>query len=153
MTPVVAQSFFGSVATDPTVGVDRGSASRIRRVEDTTRYLTFSTEGSRDLGPVVLGFGVSMPDLARDGDQLDVIFALAGPTEAWDPELEAAGLAYRLPVGTDGTMLFTTLDYGEVTLGTASSLTFGLIGKRTALSLGVRRSWDLAQFASVTATA
>jgi hypothetical protein len=94
-----------------------------------------------------------MPDLARDGDQLDVIFALAGPTEAWDPELEAAGLAYRLPVGTDGTMLFTTLDYGEVTLGTASSLTFGLIGKRTALSLGVRRSWDLAQFASVTATA
>jgi len=153
MTPAVAQSFFGSVVTDPTVGVDQGSASRIRRVEEITRYLTFSTEGSRDVGPVVLGLGLSMPDLARDGDQLNVIFALAGPSEARDPELEAAGFAYRLPVGTDGTMLFTTLDYGEVTLGTASSLAFGLTGKRTALSLGVSRGWDLARFASVTATA
>ncbi len=94
-----------------------------------------------------------MPDLARDGDQLDVIFALAGPSEAKEPELEAAGVAYRRPVGTDGTMLFTTLDYGEVTLGTARSLAFGLTGERTALSLGVSRSWDLVQFASVTATA
>jgi hemolysin activation/secretion protein len=152
-TPAVAQSFFGSVVTDPTVGVDRGSASRIRQVEETTGYLTFSTDGSEDVGPVILGFGLSMPGLAREGDQLDVIFALAGPSEASDPELEAVGLAYRLPVGAGSTMLFAALDHGEVTLGTTSSLAFGLIGERTAISLGVSQSWEPAQFAKVTATA
>jgi hemolysin activation/secretion protein len=149
----VAQSFFGSVVADPTVGVDRGSASQIRRVEETTRYLTFSTEGSKDVGPIVLGLGFSMPDLARDGDQLDTIFALAGPSEERKTELEAAGFAYRLPVGMDGTMLFATLDYGEVKLGTASSLAFGITGERSTFSLGVSRRWDLAQFASLTAAA
>ncbi len=122
-------------------------------MEETTSYLTFSTDGSEDVGPVILGFGLSTPGLARKGDQLDVIFALAGPSKASDPELEAAGLAYRLPVGMGGTMLFAALEHGEVTLGTTNSLAFGLTGERTALSLGIRRSWDLTQSAKVTATA
>lgn len=152
-TSAEAQSFFGTVVTDPTVGVDRGSASRIRPVEDLTGYLIYSTEGSDDVGPSILGFGLSAPDLTRDGDQLDVILAFAGPSVAGDPELVAAGVAYRRPVGTSGTTLFAALDHGAVTLGTASSLAYHLSGERTVLSLGGRRTWELARSASLTATA
>lgn len=148
--PAAAQSFFGTVITDPTVGADQGSASRVRPVDDITGYLTFDTFGSEDVGPVTLGAGLSLPNLAADGDQLDVVFVLGGPSETKAPELEAGGFSYRLPLGVDGTMLFTTFNHGEVTLGTARSLAFDITGSRTTFAIGANHSWQLGQTARVT---
>ena len=148
--PAGAQSFFGTVITDPTVGADRGSASRVRPVDDITGYLTFDTYGSEDVGPVTLGAGLSLPNLAADGDQLDVVFVLGGPSETNALELRAGGFSYRIPLGPDGTMLFTTLNHGEVVLGTERSLAFDLTGSRTAFAIGANHSWQLAQTARVT---
>lgn len=148
-TAAHSQSFFGSVLTDPTVGVDRGSASQIRKVGKATRFLTFDTYGSKELGPGTLGLGAALPNLATQGDQLDMTVVVAGPSTAGASELLAGGIAYRLPVNDRGTLLYASVDYADAKLGTAQSLAFGITGHRKVFALGVSHTWTLKQAATL----
>lgn len=93
-----AQTFFASPVTDPVVGADRGSASRIRKLDDPTGFLTFSNTGSEEAGRFVVGLGYALPNVAVPGDQFDVTAVWAGPPENGWRELLAGGAAYRFPV-------------------------------------------------------
>lgn len=68
-----AQSFFVNLGTDPVTGVDRGSACRIAPVQRPTGFVMPSSDGANAIRRYVGWLSYSLPDLAADGDQLDVV--------------------------------------------------------------------------------
>jgi hypothetical protein len=59
-----AQSFFLNLGTDPSTGVDRGSASVVRKVDTRTGFLTVSSIGAEEIRSVHCfgDFGMAGPD-------------------------------------------------------------------------------------------
>ncbi|WP_413718538.1 ShlB/FhaC/HecB family hemolysin secretion/activation protein [Silicimonas sp. MF1-12-2] len=138
-----AQSFFASLVVDPTVGADRGSASQLQKVEETTSFLTFSTTGSEEAGPVILGYGIGVPDLVMPGDQLDGVAVWGGPSEDGWRELLAGGVAYRFPVSGLESVGFINVDYGDLVLGTTETLALDVRGDRLQVAAGLIHEREL----------
>ncbi len=134
-----AQSFFADFAADPTTGVDRGSTSRLRKVDENTEYLTFTSNGSDELGPYNAAIGMSRPDFAATGDQFDSVLFISGPSEENDLELAALGRGYRLRLPDTDVTLFASADHGEYRLGSLESLARDIRGDQTNIAVGVRR--------------
>lgn len=147
-----AQSFFSTLVTDPTVGVDRSSASRISKLEQTTTFLTFDTYGSDDVGPAVAGIGFAKPDFAMSGDQLDVIGVLAGPSTSNGLELLSVGMGYRFLLNDSQTYGFVQANYGEFDLGTVENDALDVEGDQLNISIGVKHSLPLKNDAKLTTT-
>lgn len=127
-TGALAQSFFTNLGTDPSTGIDRGSASIVRKVESRTGYLTFSSIGAEEIGPYIASATLAWPDLIRTDDQLDLVLVLGGLSDSGGPELEALGLGYRRELaGTDITLYFNA-DHGDYILGSARSMALGING-------------------------
>lgn len=139
----MAQSFFTNLGTDPSTGVDRGSASIVRKVESRTGFLTFSSLGADEIGPFIASATLAWPDLLVNDDQLDLVLVLGGLSDNGKLELAAAGLAYRQEVpGSDVTLYFNA-DHGDYALGSASSMALDIRGMQTNAAIGARkvRAW------------
>lgn len=151
-TGALAQSFFTNLGTDPSTGIDRGSASIVRKVESRTGYLTFSSIGAEEIGPYIASATLAWPDLIRTDDQLDLVLVLGGLSDSGGPELEALGLGYRRELaGTDITLYFNA-DHGDYILGSARSMALGINGSQTNAAIGARKVWSLPDHARLTAT-
>lgn len=142
-SPIAAQSFFTTLVTDPVVGADRGSASVIRKLDEPTQFLTFSNTGSDVSGRAVLGYGLGQPDIAIEGDQLDLALVWAGPSDDGWRELLAGGIAYRFPTGTPGMLGFVTIEAGDLIFGTPEALAISAKADRGQASVGMSREYDL----------
>ncbi|WP_220801086.1 ShlB/FhaC/HecB family hemolysin secretion/activation protein [Roseobacter sp. OBYS 0001] len=134
-----AQSFFADFAADPATGVDKGSTSRLRKVEENTGYLTFTSNGAEELGPYNAAVGMSLPDFAAAGDQFDAVLFISGLSENDEIELAALGLGYRLQVPDTGVTLFASADHGEYRLGSSEGLALDIRGEQTNFAIGARR--------------
>lgn len=147
-----AQSFFSTLVTDPTVGVDRSSVSRISKLDKTTAFFTFDTYGSDDIGPGVAGVGYAVPDFAQSGDQVDVIGILAGPASNGGQELLAAGIGYRFLVNDTDTQTygFVQADYGKFDLGTPANAALDIEGEQLNISFGIQHITPLKNDAKLT---
>ncbi len=141
--PSAAQTFLPTLAIDPVVGTDRGSASVIRKLDKPAQFLTFSTTGSEVSGRAVLGYGSGNPDLFVSGDQLDFAASLSGLSDHGERELAAGGIAYRVPLGIPGVTGFANFDYGELILGTDEMRALGVRGERAQAVLGIIRQMEL----------
>ncbi|NNU80138.1 hypothetical protein HMH01_06770 [Halovulum dunhuangense] len=150
--PVMAQSFFANLGTDPATGVDRGSASQISPVDRPTGFLTLSSDGAEAIGPWIGSVSYAVPDLALDGDQLDGVFVLGGPSADDRTELVAGGIGYRLALGDSGITVFANADHSGYRLGTASALPLDIEGTVTNFAVGVQRSWASGEAARSVAT-
>lgn len=135
---VEAQSFFASIVTDPAAGVDRGSTSGIRKLDEPTGFLTLDTYGAEEIGPSILGFGYVLPEALATGDQLDLAAVVAGPSEDDTPELLAGGLGYRYFLG-NGVTGYVNVNYSDITLGSEASLAADIKGELLSASFGLRR--------------
>lgn len=149
-TGLHAQSFFTNLGTDPSTGVDRGSASNIRKVDQRTGFLTFSSIGAEEIGPYIASATIAWPDLLRTGDQLDLVLVLGGLSESGGLELEAAGLGYRQDLPGTGVTLYFNADHGAYELGSASSLALDIGGSQTNAAIGARKVWALSDNARLT---
>jgi len=134
-----AQSFFADFIVDPSTGVDKGSTSQLRKVDETTGYLTFSSTGAEELGPYNLATALSLPNFAATGDQVDSVLYASGLSENGGIELAAFGLGYRLPLAETGVTLFVSADHGEYRLGSRESLARDIKGEQTNFAVGARR--------------
>lgn len=138
-----AQSFFTTLVTDPATGVDRGSTSNIRALDKPTGFMTFSSIGAEPIGPYIGSIGYSLPDLALEGDQLDAVAVLAGPSAAMGRELAAGGAGYRLALGDAGPTLYANADFGRFDLGTKELLSLQARGAIANATFGARQKWSL----------
>ncbi len=145
-----AQSFFTNLGTDPSTGVDRGSASVIRKVETRTRYLTFSSIGADEIGPYIASATLAWPNLVRSGDQLDLVLVLGGLADNGGLELAAAGLGYRQDLAESGITLYFNGDHGEYALGSAASRALDIGGSQTNAAIGIRKVWTHGEQARLT---
>ncbi|MBE9637458.1 hypothetical protein IQ782_11445 [Salipiger pacificus] len=143
-TAVQAQAFFADFVVDPVTGVDRGSTSQIRKVEEFTTVATLSNTGSTPIGRNVASLGVSMPLGSKYGSQIDLLGVIGGLDVNGGLELRAAGVGYRLGVAS-GTTLYVNYDYGDYLLGTAELLPLDVTGVHETLALGVRHVWQLGE--------
>lgn len=125
--------------TDLTVGVDRSSASRISKLDAPTTFLTLDTYGFDDIGPSIAGAGFVRPDRALEGDQLDLIGVLAGPSSNGGLALLAGGLGYRFLLDNAQTYGFVQAAYGEFDLGTSINEALDIDGEQLNISLGVKK--------------
>ncbi|MGB3279689.1 MAG: ShlB/FhaC/HecB family hemolysin secretion/activation protein [Pseudorhodobacter sp.] len=137
-----AQSFFTNLGTDPSTGVDRGSASVVRNVEKRTGFLTFSSLGADEIGPYIGSATLAWPNLLRQDDQLDLVLAMGGLSANGKAELTAAGLGYRQGLPGAGVTLYVNADHGTFRLGSASSLALGIKGSQTNAAIGARKTWS-----------
>ncbi len=137
-----AQAFFANIATDPATGVEKGSVSSILSFPKPTGFATFSSIGSRPIGPYVSALGYSIPNVLGHGDQVDVLGVLAGPSDIGGLELGAGGLGYRFDLG-NGLTLRSNADYGHYSLGTSDLLPLQIKGSVANLSFGARKVWTL----------
>lgn len=138
-----AQSFFATLVTDPATGVDRGSTSLIRSLDEPTGFMTFSSIGAEAIGPYIGSIGYSLPDLALRGDQLDAVAVLGGPSAAEGLELAAGGIGYRLALGDAGPTLYANADFGRFELGTENLLPLQANGMIANASFGARQTWPV----------
>lgn len=138
-----AQSFFARLVTDPATGVDRGSTSLIRSLDEPTGFMTFSSIGAEAIGPYIGSIGYSSPDLALEGDQLDAVAVIGGPSAAGGSELAAGGIGYRLALGDAGPTLYANADFGRFELGTAYLLPLRARGTIANASFGARHTWPV----------
>lgn len=134
-----AQSFFTNLGTDPSTGVDRGSATLVRPVDERTVYLTFSSLGATEIGPYIASGTLAWPDLLRDQDQLDLVLVLGGLSDTGGLELVAAGVGYRQELPGTGVTLYVNADHGDYALGSASSLALDIEGSITNAAFGARK--------------
>ena len=148
-TSASAQSFFATLVADPVIGADRGSASQMRKLDEPTRFLTFTNTGSDEAGRGVLGFGYALPDAVGPGDQLDFAAIWAGPSDNHWRELLAGGVAYRFPLQSGALTGFVNFDYGDVILGTRETLALEVRGDRVQVGAGISGQRDLGQTASL----
>ncbi|WP_263722436.1 ShlB/FhaC/HecB family hemolysin secretion/activation protein [Albidovulum sediminicola] len=147
-----AQSFFTNLGTDPSTGVDRGSASVIRKVDRRTGFLTFSSIGTKEIGPYIASGTLAWPDLIGDGDQLDLVLVLGGLSESGGLELAAAGAGYRRELPGTGVTIFANADHGDFALGSATSKALAIEGTQTNAAIGARKVWNLPQYSRLTAS-
>lgn len=147
-----AQSFFLSLGTDPSTGVDRGSASVVRKVDTRTGFLTFSSVGAEELGPYIASATLAWPDLVTDGDQLDLVFVTAGPADDGTRELTAYGASYRYALPQTGVTIYANADHGTYRLGSPQSLALDINGDQTNTALGARKVWSLHDAVRLTGT-
>jgi hemolysin activation/secretion protein len=147
-----AQSFFLNLGTDPSTGVDRGSASVVRKVDTRTGFLTFSTIGAEEIGPYIASATLAWPDLMLEGDQLDLVFVMAGPSDDGGRELAAFGTSYRYALPLTDLTVYANADRGDFNLGSDQSLALDIKGEQTNAALGVRKVWSLAGAARLTGT-
>lgn len=138
-----AQSFFATLVTDPATGVDRGSTSLIRSFDEPTGFITFSSIGAEAIGPYIGSVGYSLPDLALEGDQLDAVAVIGGPSAAGGLELAAGGIGYRLALGDAGPTLYANADFGGFELGTEDLLPLQARGTIANASFGARQTWPV----------
>ena len=146
-----AQSFFASIVTDPAAGVDRGSTSAIRKLDDPTAFLTFDTFGADDIGPSILGFGYVLPGALSATDQIDFAGVVAGPTEDDDPELLAGGFGYRYGLG-GGLTGFASINYSDIVLGSDAALALDAKGHLMSGAFGLRRESTRGESGKLTTT-
>lgn len=147
-----AQSFFTNLGTDPSTGVERGSASVIREVAEPTRFLTFSSMGADEIGPYITSAALAWPDLLREGDQLDLVLVLAGLSDDGGPELAAAGVGYRQALPQTGVTLYFNADHGDFWLGSQQSLALDIKGSQTNAAIGLRKRWAWPDYSRLTAS-
>lgn len=139
-----AQSFFATLVTDPTTGVDRGSTSLIRSVDEPTGFISFSSIGAEAIGPYIGSIGYSLPDLALEGDQLDAVAVIGGLSAAEELELTGGGIGYRLTPGDAGPTLYVNADFGGFELGTKYLQPLQARGTIANASFGARQTWPVA---------
>jgi len=137
-----AQSFFGDLGNGVTVGVDRGSTTLLPAVSETTRFLTFDTYGSSEIGREIASFSVAKPGFLVFGDQFDVVTVVAGFLGDGPTEVLALGLGYQMPLTQTGLVWFVNADHAEVVLGGAENRALDVRGDRTNLSFGIRKTWN-----------
>ncbi|WP_157374267.1 ShlB/FhaC/HecB family hemolysin secretion/activation protein [Salipiger sp. CCB-MM3] len=136
-----AQSFFAEFVADPVTGVDRGSTTQIRRVDEPQRFVTLSSIGSEPIGPYIASFGLSLPFALPVASQLDLVAVVGGPAEEGGRELLAGGIGYRFDLGAE-TTVYINYDAGGYLLGTEDLLPLDVRGSNDTLSLGLRRVWS-----------
>ncbi|MBT8414856.1 MAG: hypothetical protein KJO30_11045 [Boseongicola sp.] len=146
-----AQSFFASNVTDPAAGVDRGSTSNIRKLDEPTTFLTFDTYGSTEVGPNILGLGHVSPDLFLNNDQLDVVGVIAGPSDDDDLELTAGGIGYRFSI-SESLLGFANFTQSDVTLGSPETIALNITGTLRVGALGLRHTSKRENEAQLTST-
>lgn len=130
------------------MGVDRGSASQISKLDDPATFLTFSNTGSDVAGRATIGIGRAQPNVFQEGDQLDATGVWAGPSEDGGRELLAGGVSYRFSPFDPATTFFVIADYGDLILGTDEALALEAEGRRFQVATGLRherRLGDAAQ--------
>lgn len=147
-----AQSFFLNLGTDPSTGVDRGSASVVRKVDERTGFLTFSTIGAEELGPYIASATLAWPDFAMDGDQLDLVLVMAGLSDDGGRELAAFGTSYRYALPDTDLTVYANADHGIFNLGSELSLALDIKGEQTNVAMGVRKVWSLPDATQMTGT-
>jgi hemolysin activation/secretion protein len=150
--PGAAQTFFGDLGEGVTVGVDQGSTSLLPEVDTTTRFLTFDTYGSTDLGPDIWSASLAVPGALVQGDQFDMVTVLAGLGDGGPHEVLAFGLGYLGPLDDAGLEWFLRGDHADVVLGSTASKALDLRGTRSNLELGMRRTWTPAEDTTLFAT-
>lgn len=134
-----AQSFFASNVTEPAAGVDRGSTSNVSKLDDPTKFLTFDTFGSKEIGPNIMALGQISPDLLFDEDQLDVISVIAGPSVDDALELWAVGIGYRVPIA-NGVLGYANFTHSDVELGSADTSALEITGTLRVGAIGLRHT-------------
>lgn len=139
-----SQAFFADFVVDPVTGVDRGSTSQIRKVDEFTTVATFSSTGSAPIGRYIGSLGLSMPLETEYGGQIDVLGVLGGPDADGGLELRAGGLGFRLGLDT-GSTLYLNYDYGDYQLGTNDLLPLDVTGVHETLALALRHVWMLGE--------
>ncbi|WP_353474929.1 ShlB/FhaC/HecB family hemolysin secretion/activation protein [Salipiger sp. H15] len=139
-----AQAFFADFVVDPVTGVDRGSTSQIRKVEELTAVATLSSTGSEPIGRYVGSLGLSLPFGTEHGSQLDLLGVLGGPDVDGGPELRASGFGYRLGLA-EGTTAYLNYDYGDYRLGTERLMPLEVKGVHKTLAVGLRHVWQLGE--------
>lgn len=147
-----AQLFFGDLGDGVTVGVDQGSTALLPEVSATTRFFSFDTYGSSIIGPDITTLSIARPGLVADRDQVDAVAVVAGALETGPTEVIAAGLGYRMPLGSAGLAWFVNLDHAEVVLGGQLSRALDLRGNRSNAALGLRQTWQTAAGTTLKAT-
>jgi hemolysin activation/secretion protein len=150
--PGAAQTFFGDLGEGVTVGVDQGSTSLLPEVDGPTRFLTFDTYGSSDVGPDIWSASLALPDVLAAGDQLDMVVVPGGVGGGGTPELLAFGLGYVGPLGGGGLEWFLRGDHGTLMPGDGASRAADLRIYSTNLSLGLRQTWRPAEDTTLRAT-
>jgi hypothetical protein len=84
-----------------------------------------------------------LPDLALDGDQLDAVAVLGGPSAAMGLELAAGGAGYRLALGYARPTLYANADFGRFELGTKELLPLQARGANANATFGARQMSSL----------
>lgn len=105
--------------------------------------MTFSSIGAEAIGPYIGSIGYSLPDLALEGDQLDAVAVIGGPSAAGGLELAAGGIGYRLALGDAGPTLYANADFGGFELGTEALLPLNARGTIVNASFGARQTWPV----------
>lgn len=149
--PASAQTFFGRLTDDVTVGVDRGSTLVLPEVDATTNYLALDSYGSDAVGPGVLSYGLSVPGALVAGDQIDVSLGLAGPLESGREELLFGGAGYRVVLGETGLSGFVNGTWGRFAPGDELSLMTKAEGRSLSGAAGLQRIFALSATSSVDA--
>lgn len=147
-----AQLFFGDLGDGVTVGVDQGSTALLPEVSSTTRFLSFDTYGSSTIGPDIATLSIAHPGLLAVSDQFDAVAVVAGALESGPTEVLAAGLGYRMPLGTAGLSWFVNLDHAEVVLGGQANRALDLRGERSNAAFGLRQTWKTTSGTTLKAT-
>ncbi|MCA0947313.1 hypothetical protein CLG85_001830 [Yangia mangrovi] len=129
---------------DPVTGVDRGSTSQVRKVDEFTAVATISSTGSEPIGRYIGSLGMSVPFSTEYGSQIDVLGVIGGPDVDGGLELRAGGLGYRLGLGI-GTTVYVNYDHGDYQLGTNELMPLEVKGVHETLALGLRHVWLLGQ--------
>jgi len=142
MSRAQAQSFFGDLGNGVTVGVDQGSAALLPTVDETTRFLTFDTYGSVEIGREIASFSVAQPGFLVLGDQFDLVTVVAGFLGSGPTEVLAFGLGYQMPLNEKGLTWFVNADHAKVVVGGAANRALDIRGDRSNLSFGVRKTWS-----------
>jgi hemolysin activation/secretion protein len=152
MSRAQAQSFFGDLGDGVTVGVDQGSTALLPKVSKTTRFLTFDSYGSSQIGPDIASFSIAKPGFLVMGDQFDLVTVMAGFLGHGPIEVLAFGLGYQMPLNDSGIAWFIQGDHAEVVLGGAENRALDVRGDRTNLSFGFRKIWTPAADVTTRAT-
>lgn len=121
-------------------------------MDTTTRFLTFDTYGSADVGRDIWSVSLALPGVLTAGDQLDIVVVPAGLGGGEAPELLAFGLGYIGPLGDGGLEWMLRGDHGDLVPGGAASRAVDLRISNTNLSLGLRRTWRPAKDTRLRAT-
>jgi hemolysin activation/secretion protein len=106
----------------------------------------------RKSGPYIASATLAWPDLMQEGDQLDLVFCMAGRSDDGGRELAAFGISYRYALLRTDLIVDANADRRDLNLGSDQSLALDIKGEQTNAALGVRKVWSLAGAARLTGT-